>query len=238
MGRLFLFLVASAAIGPASSAFAQEVSGSFGLDLGAGSAHADLDVSLGAEAAESESEGRADGYSPSHPFALGLRSAVWIQRSLEPGVGGHLRWRPISWLGLEVSTDHFFAVSKPARQSPAQPDQPEPRRDHMVGGDAFLAVIGDEEFFIAPTAGVSLDVRVTEPKGAGEDATVQPLAGGHAGLMGELYLIDGLAAFAAAKAGVLVGAAADVVLSEDAHVSGKVFVEPVGFVTLGASYYF
>jgi len=230
MRPLFWCLVTSSAVGSASSALAQEVSGSFALDLGGEvSAHADVEVDLGTEEAEeaAESEERAEGYSSAHPFALGLRSAVWIQRSLEPGVGGHLRWRPISWLGFELSTDHFFAVDKPAM-----------RRDHVVGADVFLALIGDETFFIAPTAGVSLDIRVTEPERAERDATATPLAGGHAGLMGEIYVLDGLAAFAAAKAGALLGAEADVVLSEDAYVSGKLFIEPVGFVTLGASYYF
>ena len=51
---------------------------------------------------------------------------MWIQRSLEPGVGGHIRFRPLSWVGVELSTDHFFTV-----------DQPLARRDHIVGADLF-----------------------------------------------------------------------------------------------------
>lgn len=226
--RLALLVVACA-VCIASPALGQEVSTDLDVDLDEGfSARGALAISLGGDDRnDTEEEERPAAYSPAHPFALGMRSAVWAQRSLEPGVGGHLRWRPISWLGVELSTDHFFSV-----------DQPAARRDHVVGADLFLSVIGDDRFFIAPTAGALLDVRVTEAVAPSADDTVQPLAGAHAGLMGEIYVVDGLAAFAAGKAGALVGAAGEVVLSEDAHISGEVFVEPFGIVTLGGSYYF
>lgn len=205
------FLLLVAALGPTSSAYALEAS---------------IGVELGTEKdQQADAEEQDAGYSPAHPLAVGVRSAVWLQRSLEPGLGGHLRWRPFSWVGVELSTDHFFSVNQAIA-----------RRDHMVGADLFLSFIGDDEFFVAPTAGVSLDVRVTED--AASDVTVQPLAGAHCGVMGELYLVDSLAAFAAAKAGALIGAAGEISLSEDAHVSGEVFIEPVGIITLGASYYF
>ena len=169
---------------------------------------------------------RAAGYSPSHPLSIGLRSGVWVQRSLAPGVGAHVRWRPLRWIGVEVSTDHFFEVGASGE-----------RRDHLVGADLFFSVIGDERFFIAPTLGATLDVRATRAE-LEEGESLQALFGGHAGLMGEIYVIDGLAGFASAKAGVLAGAAGEIALLEEAHVFGEVFVEPVGMVMLGASYWF
>ena len=228
MTRLYRRLLACLALGSASPALAQEASGGVDFDLENGfGAHGEIAIGRGGEPDEAGDDDRPAAYSPAHPFALGARSGVWIQRSLEPGVGGHIRFRPLSWVGVELSTDHFFTV-----------DQPLARRDHVVGADLFLSLVGDDRFFIAPTVGGLLDVRVTEASAPARDDSVQPLAGVHGGLMGEVYVVDGLAVSAAGKAGVFIGAAGEVSLTDDAHIAGEVFVEPFGIATLGGSYYF
>jgi hypothetical protein len=57
--------------------------------------------------------------------------------------------------------------------------------------------------------------------------------------MGEVYIIDGIALFASAQAGLFVGENVDVLVTEnEIAVSGDVFLEPVGLVNAGASYSF
>jgi len=212
--------------GSASSALAQAAAGSLEIesDLGV-SLRAEVDLGSAAEPDDDDDVRRAE-YSPAHPLSIGVRSGVWAQRSLEPGVGAHVRWRPIQWFGIELSTDHFFAVNAPGV-----------RRDHLVSADLFLSVIGDRRFFLAPTLGGAVNLRATRAETQAEE-TLQPLIGGNAGAMGEIYVVDGLAASVAAKAGFFAGGAGEVALSEDAHLAGEVFVEPVGLVTLGMSYAF
>lgn len=200
----------------ASLAFGQEASVDFRLSVG-GTTHEDVG---------SGEAGEREGYSPDHPLSVGLRSGAWIQTQVEPGVGGFLRFRPLSWLAGEVSTDHYFALDGR-------------RRDHLVGLDLQVPFLGDERFSIGPTAGGSLVVRVSDAT-LPTDATVyQLLLGGRAGLLGELFLFDGLAAFVSAQAGLFVGENAHVLVTQnEIAVAGSVFLEPVALLGAGASYAF
>lgn len=169
---------------------------------------------------------REPGYSPDHPLSIGLRSGAWIQRQVEPGVGGYLRFRPFSWLAAEASTDHYFAVDGS-------------RRDHLVGLDLLFPFLGDERFSFGPSVGGSLAVRVSDAPLPSTATVYQLLLGGRAGVLGELYIVEGLAAYASAQAGLFVGENASVLVTEnEIAVSGGVFLEPVGVATAGASYAF
>jgi hypothetical protein len=187
----------------------------------------DLSVSVGdAQPSDEPDAERATGYSADHPLSLGVRSGAWIQRQIEPGVGGFLRFRPFSWLAAEASTDHYFALDGT-------------RRDHLVGLDLLFPFLGDERFSFGPSVGGTLAVRVSEAAAPSSATVYQLLLGGRAGVTGEVFLVDGLAAFASAQAGLFVGQNARVLLTEnEIAVTGNVFLEPVGLVAAGASYSF
>lgn len=214
--HLAAFVLLAAFLLSASLAFGQEASADFRLSVGG---TADEDVA-------SDDEGEREGYSPDHPLSVGLRSGAWIQSQVEPGVGGFLRFRPFSWLAGEVSTDHYFALDGR-------------RRDHLVGLDLQLPFLGDERFSIGPTAGGSLVVRVSDATLPSDATIYQLLVGGRAGLQGELFLVDRVAAFVSAQAGLFVGENAQVLVTEnEIAVSGSVFLEPVALLGAGASYAF
>jgi len=200
----------------ASMAFGQDASVDFRLST---------DTSGGADT-DADADAERDGYSPDHPLSVGMRSGAWIQKQIEPGVGGFLRFRPFSWLAGEVSTDHYFALDGR-------------RRDHLVGADLMFPFLGDERFSVGPTAGGTLAVRVSDTARPSDATVYQFLVGGRAGLLGELFIVDGVAAFVSAQAGLFVGENASVLVTEnEVAVSGNVFVEPVGLVGAGASYAF
>ncbi|NUO47362.1 MAG: hypothetical protein HOV80_00750 [Polyangiaceae bacterium] len=207
------FAVATLAV--AGSALAQEASVSFSFSTGDAEQEPD-----------DSGEESATGYSPDHPLSVGLRSGAWFQQHFEPGVGGHLRFRPWSWLMVEGSTDHYFAIDGS-------------RRDHLVGVDAVFPFIGDERFSFGPSLGGSVDIRVSDAAGPSDDSVYQVLVGGRTGVFGELFLFDRLSAYASAQAGLFVGEHASVSLTEnEIAIDGDVFIEPVGIAAVGASYAF
>ncbi len=200
---------------PTPSAFAQDVSVSLSFSTGGSEQEPDD--------ADEES---STGYSAEHPLSVGLRSGAWFQQHFEPGVGGHLRFRPWSWLMVEGSTDHYFAIDGT-------------RRDHLVGVDVVFPFIGDERFSFGPSLGGSLDVRASDAADPSDDSVYQLLVGGRTGAFAELFLFDRLSAYASAQAGLFVGEHASVALSEnEISIEGDVFVEPVGLAAVGASYAF
>ncbi len=170
---------------------------------------------------------RAREWSADHPFAIGTRTSWWGGRYQSSGVGGHLKLRPWSWIGVEAFSDNFFRDRGDTLQ-----------RDHVIGFSLYLpSIIHSKSWFLAPMVGACVDFRFQDSFDGDGPSSSDILFGAHAGLMTEIFLPHGFSLEATAA---LYG-----YMGNDAEVDGwrirtsnDIEFTPVAQLSAGINYYF
>ncbi len=169
---------------------------------------------------------RPDAWSADHPIAIGTRASGWFGDYFAPGLGGHIKIRPWSWLGVELFSDNF-----------ARPQDGVWRHDHVIGFSAYLpAILAGDDWFIGPSLGACVDFRFAHPEGE-TPSTSDILFGVHGGLMAELFLANGFSMQMNATVYAYIGHETEFE-RWSAQISNELQVAPQGLVTAGLNYYF
>ena len=170
---------------------------------------------------------RDDAWSAEHPFGLGGRASSWVGPYFAPSVGGHLKFRPWDFIGVEAFNDNFVRLQDGAW-----------RHDHVIGFSLYApSLIAGRSWFVAPSLGTCVDFRFAHPSETDAPSASDVLFGIHGGLMAELFVENGFSFELNATYYAYLGHEADVErwsasLSNDLQLSG------VGLITAGVNYYF
>lgn len=173
-------------------------------------------------------KGRPTGWHPDHPVALGSRTAAWVGAYGAPSIGGHIKIRPVEWIGVEAFSDNFVWMQSESL-----------RRDHVIGFSVYApSLLGDEKRFIAPMLGASLDFRFANDVEGEREADDDILAGAHVGLMAEVFLFKGLSLELTGHLAGYVGQQASLDHWADDGAGHELAFATVGQATATANYYF
>jgi hypothetical protein len=172
-------------------------------------------------------KGRPTGWHPDHPVAVGTRTAAWVGAYGAPSVGGHVKIRPVEWIGVEAFSDNFIWVQGDSL-----------RRDHIIGFSIYApSLLGDEKRFIAPMLGTSLDFRFANDLDVQDSNGDDVLFGAHVGLMAEVFVFKGLSLELTGQVAGYMGQHTDLGHWND-HSDSALAFATVGQATASANYYF
>lgn len=169
----------------------------------------------------------AGGWDGSHTVALGMRGVGRFGQYHLGGVGGQLRWRPFSWMAVDLFADHTFGSAGGFRH------------DHEIGGTLqFPSLIHGERWSLYPFIGACAMLVVLHPEPVGDAPAVWDVRfGAHGGAGFEYYVHPRVSLQVHGEAIVYVGH--DVQgYRWGGNVSQELYPFVVGQATLGANYWF
>jgi hypothetical protein len=160
-------------------------------------------------------------------FAIGGRAGSWLGPYNSPGVGGHLKFLFVDWLGIETFSDNFVWVQEDAW-----------RHDHVIGFSLYApTLLAGQRWYVSPSFGNCVDFRFAHPIHGDAPSVSDILFGLHGGLMGEAFIGHQLSVQAAATVFAYVGHDATVE-RWSATVSNALGWSAVAQTTLSANLYF
>jgi len=167
-------------------------------------------------------------WSPRHPFSIGTRTGIWAQGYIEPGLGGHIRFQPWAFAGVELYADNFVGIRNGQM-----------KKDLVNGFNLFFPLTRNRRWTVAPQLGMCDEFQVISPWGAGaQGPTVTDLLiAAHTGVQFEYRLGVGLAVEVAVDGSAYLGHSASVD-KWTANLSDSLAGHLVAQTTAGINYYF
>ena len=130
-------------------------------------------------------DGSMNAYIPAPPqpfeprFSLGLYALGWEAEYSGAGVGGRAGWQPLSWLGVEVFSEHLLVEHRDSS-----------RHDHPIGFNLTFPIPIGDTLRLKPLFGFCAVFSFIDPVQPSGERADDVLFGAHAGLAAEMSLSE------------------------------------------------